>query len=126
MTPSHHQAILNRSLELERGIDPDYQPVDIHYLASLDVGSINKTLHTLRDLETAAWAKAEYCLVRDVGRLLNGDAPLLDKWSVYTVSQDPLHIQTKAQLLSFLAKIIRENFRSDATEPDLPTECLSS
>lgn len=126
MTPSHHQAILNRSLELERGVDPDYQPVDIHYLASLDVGSISKTLHTLRDLETAAWAKAEYCLVRDVARLLNGDGNLLDKWSAHVVPEDPLQLHSKAQLLAFLAKIIRDNFQADAAEQDLPTACLSS
>jgi len=126
MTLSHHQAILNRALELERGVDPDYQPVDVHYLASLDVGSISKTLHTLRDLETAAWAKAEYCLARDVGKLLNREAGLLDKWSVHPVSEDPAQLQTKAQLLSFLAKIIQGSLQSNNSEPELPPVCLSS
>jgi hypothetical protein len=124
MTPSQHQAILNRSLELERGIDPDYKPVDIHYLASLDVGSVSKTLHTLRDLETAAWAKAEYCLVRDVGRLLNGDGSLLDKWSANVVPEDPSQLQTKAQLLCFLARIIRDNFLAEVAEPELSAASL--
>ena len=109
MLRSPHQTILDRSLELDSGLDPDYTPVDIEHLASLDLGSASKALHALKDLETAAWARAEYCFVRDVSRVLRGHESVLDRYSQVTVSEDPSLLQTKAQLLAFLAKLVRGN-----------------
>lgn len=119
MTKSHHQAIVNRAHELEKGRDPDYRPVDIHYLASLDLGSVGKALHKLRELETTAWAKAEYCLVRDLGRLLNADVDFIAQWSTLPISKDPADLQSKAQALTFLAKIVRGSFDLGTAQPEL-------
>lgn len=111
MPYSRHPVILERSQELQQGAEPNYRSVDIGQLAAMELGSAKQTLLALRNLETHAWAQAEYCLVREVGRLLGGDKELLEKWSALHISEDPAQLQTKDQLLAFLARIVLGTFR---------------
>ena len=96
--------MLNRSLELARGADPDYVPIGLHYVGGLDLATTHRAMHAFRDVETAAWARAEYCLVRDVVNLLKQDPHALDRWTLAPVPLDPTLLQTKYQLLAYLAK----------------------
>lgn len=126
MIKSPHQIILNRSLELESGKNPDYEPVEIEHLASLDLSSSSKALHALKDLETMAWARAEYCLVRDIGRVLSGDLAFLDRCTANPVPEDPFLLQTKAQVLAFLANIVLGTLDAEDSSIHLTSSNLRS
>lgn len=123
MPPSPQLAMLNRSLELARGTDPDYVPIDSHYVSSIELNSTAKAVHALSDLETAAWARAEYSLVRDVAKLLAGDRAVQERWSDVVVSQDPSLLQTKSQLMAFLAKIVSNTFEPYGDGQNLGRTC---
>ena len=111
--PQH--VILNRLRELESGLEPDYQPVKIEHLASLDLGSASRALSALKDLETMAWAKAEYCLVRDLARILDGDAEFIDRCRFLPLAEYSPSLQTKAQALATIARIIQGEVQLNAS-----------
>lgn len=96
--------MMNRTLELARGAEPDYEPISLHYVGGLDLTTTHRAMHAFREAETAAWAKAECCFVRDVVNLLNRDSSALDRWTLFPVSHDPKLLQTKYHLLAYLAK----------------------
>ncbi len=95
MSLSLQQSVLNRSLELARGADPDYTPIGLHYVGALDLATTHRALHAFRDVETAAWAQAEHCIVRDIVRLLSRDQEALTRWTLAPAPRDAHLLQNK-------------------------------
>ncbi len=108
MSLSLQQSMLNRSLELARGADPDYVPIGLHYVGGLDLTTTHRAMHAFRDVETAAWARAEYCLVRDIVSLLQRDPSALDRWGLVPAPHESTLLQTKYQLMAYLAKGVHQ------------------
>ena len=108
MSQSHQQAMMNRSLELARGADPDYTPVGLHYVGGLDLATTHQAMHAFREVETAAWAKAEFCMVRDIVNLLTRDPDALSRWTQVPAPRDASQLWSKYHLLAFLAKQVHQ------------------
>ena len=108
MSLSLQESMLSRSLELARGADLDYVPIGLHYVGGLDLTTTHRAMHAFRDVETAAWARAEYCLVRDIVSLLQRDLAAMDRWTLVTAPHTPALLHTKYQLLAYLAKGVHQ------------------
>lgn len=119
MSLSLQQSVLNRSLELARGADPDYTPIGLHYVGALDLATTHRALHAFRDVETAAWAQAEHCIVRDIVRLLSRDQEALTRWTLAPAPRDAHLLQNKYQLMAFLAKSVHSGAMTNPERSEL-------
>jgi len=123
VTDPIHATIAARALELQQGQEPRYEPIDLQYLATMEVANSKDALRSLISLESKAWATAEACLVQDLTRLLAGDSAFIVECAQERVGKDPSRLTSRAQVLSFIARIVSGSFEAaseSASEAEPP------